>query len=304
MKHSLPITLLLVGLFLAAQIIGVSLIFLDQDIVVEDGVRTVEYGMTALGERPALEGQASLWFLLAGVALGTILLLFLVRIKAFGLWKAWFFLAVWLALTVAFGVIIPNPAAYVLGLILASWKVFRPGPIIHNLTEIFIYAGIAVLLVPLFDLFWAIMLLLAISVYDIIAVWWSKHMVTLAEAQTKSNLFAGLYLPTKKEISAHGKAVPSPQGKKRKGGAILGGGDIAFPLLFSGAALAWLVERGASPLAALYQSLIIVAFATLSLALLFTFAKKERFYPAMPFLTAGCLAGLGVVRILLSVMGI
>jgi len=41
----------------------------------------------------------------------------------------------------------------------------------------------------------------------------------------------------------------------------------------------------------LISSLIVVLFATISLLLLFVFAKKGKFYPAMPFLTAGCIAG-------------
>ena len=46
------------------------------------------------------------------------------------------------------------------------------------------------------------------------------------------------------------------------------------------------------------QSMIIVATTTLALALLFMAAKKDRFYPAMPFISAGCLVGWAVTLLI------
>jgi hypothetical protein len=68
--------------------------------------------------------------------------------------------------------------------------------------------------------------------------------------------------------------------------ALLGGGDVGFPLLFAGVVLK---EFG------LWQSLVIPIFAMVPLALLFWKAEKDKFYPAMPFIGAGCLIGLLVV---------
>ena len=38
-------------------------------------------------------------------------------------------------------------------------------------------------------------ILIIISIYDIIAVWKIKHMVTLAKYQSENNLFAGAMVP-------------------------------------------------------------------------------------------------------------
>ena len=73
---------------------------------------------------------------------------------------------------------------------------------------------------------------------------------------------------------------------------ILGGGDVSFPLMFASTVLiafGWL------------SALIVVLFSTLSLALLLFISKKRKFYPAMLFLTPGCLLGFAVsmlVRVL------
>jgi presenilin-like A22 family membrane protease len=287
--------MLLVLLFLAAQVIGISLLSLNIDgIRTENGRVIIEYGDTALGERPQTEGFQSMLYLLLGVALGTLLVLVLIRYKIFAVWKLWFLLAVWISTSIAFGVLIPAAVAIVLCLGLSIWKVFWPNPIVHNLTEIFMYAGLAVLLVPVFSLLWAAVLLVIISIYDIIAVWHSKHMVVMAQAQTESNLFAGLYIPK--------GALPVPQKprehKGRQTSAILGGGDIAFPLLFSGVVMDWLILQGSSKAAALYFTLIVIITTTVALTLLFFYAKKDRFYPAMPFLSAGAFAGFAIVWLL------
>jgi presenilin-like A22 family membrane protease len=267
--------------------------------------------------------------------IGTGLLLLLIRFRKVRLWKFWFFLAVFLSTAVAFGVLLPQVVALALAFILALLKVYRPNPWVHNLTELFIYAGIAVLLVPLFDVFWVLLLLLAISLYDMIAVWRTRHMVTMARFQSQSDLFAGLMVPKRElpvpsappftqttvipqeEVPLPKKGVPHQTrtlrttASKRGGGkvgirplpplsapspsyAILGGGDIAFPMLFAGAVMEGLIRGGLTRGEALSTSLIVVAFAALALALLLIFAKKDRFYPAMPFLTAGCLLGWAV----------
>ena len=74
--------------------------------------------------------------------------------------------------------------------------------------------------------------------------------------------------------------------------AMLGGGDIGFPLIFAGVVLK---ELG------VWQSLIIPVFACLGLASLLWFSKEKKFYPAMPFISAGCFVGLGVVYLLMLI---
>ena len=80
--------------------------------------------------------------------------------------------------------------------------------------------------------------------------------------------------------------------------AILGGGDVAFPLIFSGVAMENFILKGLSPIIAFQQSLVIVLFTTIAVFGLFTFAKKNKFYPAMPFITIGCLVGYAITLLI------
>ena len=106
-----------------------------------------------------------------------------------------------------------------------------------------------------------------------IAVWKTKHMIKLAKFQTKLKLFAGLLIPYKS-----GREIKT---------AILGGGDIGFPLLFAAAVLK---DPGIG-----IKALIIPLTTGLMLAALFFFGQKNKFYPAMPFLTIGCFLGYFIV---------
>ena len=305
MKHPLQTTALLIFLFVAAQVVGLSLVSLSQDVTVSPtGEREVVARPTVLGERPDAQGGESFLLIAIGVLIGTAIALALIRFGLFRIWRAWFFLAVWVALSIALGVLLPAAIAISAAAVLSAWKAFRPNPIVHNLTEILVYGGIAVLIAPLFDLWWAIALLLAVSVYDWIAVLRTGHMVTLAKAQADRNLFAGLYLPMGKVMTPSRQTIRAPAppkaSKDEGGAAVLGGGDISFPLVLASVAQVWLIEaRNLAPATALSASLVVTLGATVALATLFALAKKGRFYPAMPALTAGCLAGLGAIALIL-----
>ncbi|MCF7798644.1 hypothetical protein K9M74_01965 [Candidatus Woesearchaeota archaeon] len=311
MKHKPSIITLLLLFFVLAQVIGLGLINYDAqvgELSTDNQTLIVEFSETAAGPRPELSGVGTIIYLAVGIGIATIVLLGLIKLKFGGkLWKVWYFLAVTTALTIAFGVLIPSLIAIIVAVLLAGLKIWKYNFYTHNLTELFMYAGLAVLLVPLLSVFWAIILLVLISLYDAYAVWKSKHMVKLAQFTSKQELFAGLAINYAEEGSKikTKKLVSKKEAKKKSGSkvklrqAILGGGDIIFPLLFMGAVLIWLLQTGFTKLVAFSLSLIVLAGVTTSLALLFIKGKKDKFYPAMPFLTAGCLAGYGVLLLVL-----
>ena len=96
---------------------------------------------------------------------------------------------------------------------------------------------------------------------------------------------------TKKIVNKY-KKVPenSKVSRVKVSEAMLGGGDIGFPLLFSGVILKTL---------GLNQALIVSLCSALALLFLFIIAEKKKFYPAMPILSLGCLIGYLVVKFLL-----
>ena len=124
-------------------------------------------------------------------------------------------------------------------------------------------------------------------IYDIYAVWHSQHMAHMAQFQASSGIFAGLLLPylPKKIVLTHQPARET----KHIRTAILGGGDIGFPMIFAGVVM---------KTAGVPSSLLIALGATVALFGLLWYGQKKRFYPAMPFLTVGCLAGYALSLLL------
>jgi presenilin-like A22 family membrane protease len=300
MKHNVEVTALLVIAFLLIQFFGLFTISENAVVAVSpEGNVTVEHQDTVVGERPEIEGWVSLAYIMFGVLTGTLLILLFIRFRQFKLWKAMYFLAVWLASSITLGVFIYAEIALLVAFMLAMLEMYRTNLFIHNLTELFIYPGIALLFVPLLNVQWAAILLVVISAYDMFAVWKSKHMVTLAKFQTKSRAFAGFVIPYGKTggiRSIKGRMPEEIGGKGDIKTAILGGGDIAFPLLFAGVVFDWLIRSAGLPKGiALLESSIISMFAALALLLLFIKARKDKFYPAMPFISVGCFAGLVVI---------
>ena len=126
-------------------------------------------------------------------------------------------------------------------------------------------------------------------------------MITLAKAQSENKMFAGLLIPYKKSQKAIKTKMELKLPKHievketETSSAILGGGDIAFPLLFAGSVMTFLIESGLSQEIAFFKSLIIPLFSSLALFLLFIKSQKGKFYPAMPFISVGCFIGYGII---------
>ncbi|HLP79715.1 MAG TPA: presenilin family intramembrane aspartyl protease [Acidobacteriota bacterium] len=304
MKDRIPLSVYLVILFIMAQTVGILIL---QEYI--DFESTQGSGNTTLIESayvvvpPKVENE-SLSFILIIVALiaGTALILLLIKLGRMLIWKLWFFLSVSIALVFAFypfllHVFSANVSlviAIVIALTGAFFKIFRPVMFVHTFTELFMYGGLAALFVPIIDLTAAVSMLLILSVYDFYMVNKSGQMVTLAQAQLKHQVLAGLYvsrtndLPKPVELG-EGEQVEVKKGRSSQ--AMIGGGDIAFPMFFAGALMKanWV---GISP----FQTGIIAAIcATLGIIMLFAFSRQQKFYPAIPFITAGCMMALGIM---------
>lgn len=303
MKHTLSITLILVGVFLASQIVGLGIIdrYVEERIIDEETGKIVNVTYTGLPfemQRPQIEESKSYMFIIGAVLLGTLIILVLVKFRSFKIWKLWFLLSVVLCLTVAFSAFMLQYQIIAAGIaiVLALIKVYKPNVIIHNITEVFIYGGLAAIFVPVINLFAIVIILLIISIYDMIAVWKSKHMIKMAMFQAESKVFAGLSIPyrkkntdSRKETAKKMQSAGAQKAKENIQSAILGGGDIGFPLLFAGVVMK---SHG------FLKVLIIPLIASVGLFLLLYFAKKEKFYPAMPFLTISCFVGYIIVMLL------
>ena len=274
---------MLLALFFASQAIGLLVLNYSMEKTQGDEVfRDLPGGI----QRPDVDSDYSFLLIFFYVAAGTLLMFVIIKTKTLAFWKLWYFLAVGYALFLAWGSFMNVWIAGGLSAAFSFFKSFRPNFIVHNFTELFLYSGLALLLVPILNVFSAFVLLLGISVYDVYAVYKSKHMIKLAKFQMKSNSFAGISVPRRLPKSNFLKSHYLRFSKENF--AIVGGGDVAFPLLFAGAVLS---AEG------LARAFVVSVFAVLGLAFLFYISKKKKFYPAMPFISAGCFLGYACVLV-------
>ena len=308
MKHSIKVTLLLLALFLATQLIGLFVVnFYSPQIISQADLNGTITNITTYnlpyGMDPpqGIKPETTLYSIIFALVFAVILMLILMKYHAEIFLRIWFFIVVALALGITFNAFILSVSsiayssiiAIIVALFFAYLKIFKRNILVHNATELLIYPGIAVIFVPLLNLWTIVLLLVLISIYDIYAVWHAGFMQKMAHYQIKTlRLFSGFFVPYlgARERELLKKAKGKAKSKKVKVNvAILGGGDVVFPIIMAG-----VVFRALG----LIPALLIVLGATLALAGLFYASKKGKFYPAMPFITAGCFVGLVIAYLI------
>ena len=153
MKHTLKITLIILFLFLLSQFIGLLIV---KDFLTED----LPYGL----ERPDIREETSYINIVILLAIVTVIALVIAKLNLGTLWKVWFFLSVLIVLSISLSSFLNQIIAFIIALILTSIKIFKKNILIHNLTELFIYGGIASIFVPVMNIFSVSILLILISI--------------------------------------------------------------------------------------------------------------------------------------------
>ena len=301
MKHNLKITFILLAMFLITQFIGIYVVNNYSSVRVIDGklqnvsAPSLPYGM----ETPEIKKESDYYSLFSAIIIAFVIAISLLFLLSKFNWsfvlKLWFFIVIIIALGISFNSFFPafkysSLFALLIALPLAFEKIYRRNFLVHNFTELLIYPGIASVFVPILNLWTIILLLILISIYDIWAVWHSGIMQKMAKYQiNKLNVFSGFFVPyISKKVRMSLKNMKKSELKKKKvraNVAILGGGDVIFPIIAAGVALK-------TPALGFLGALFVIAGATLGLTYLFFFAEKKKFYPAMPYISTGIFLGM------------
>ncbi|MBT3398178.1 hypothetical protein HOA55_03960 [archaeon] len=326
MKHKAHITLLLLGMFLATQIIGLLVINayapVQQTVVNPEtgeiqnitSQQNLPFGL----QTPEQEATPSLLSIVISFALAFAIIFILMKYKWKFVIRSWFFLVITLALGISINAFLrthlvqASIIAIAIAIPLAYAKIFIPNTYIHNLTELLIYPGIAAVFIPILLPWSMIALLILISLYDAWAVWRSGIMQKMAKFQMEElRIFGGFLIPsvsnkvraqiTKIKQKYKGKSMPKrvKEKKFKVSLAILGGGDVIFPIIAAGVFMRAFPEQALFGVAGLIPALFIIAGALVGLTFLFLITKKGKAYPAMPYITAGIFASLAIWKFLI-----
>ena len=225
----------------------------------------------------------------------TLLMLAFLKISKKGtgvILQIFFVLAIFSGLDILFSTFIVEPGATILAIGLIALRFIRPIVLVHNLVIVGGLAGVGGMLGLTLSPRDAIILLVFLSIYDIIAVYKTKHMVKMAKEMIKKKVILGIIVPEKiLEFKASMADVEQDKisiGKvlkpdKIRRFMILGGGDLGLPLLL----IASVARQN------IWQSIVILVFALLGLLTMhFIFIKlKNKPMPALPPLAVFSILG-------------
>ncbi|MBU2616745.1 MAG: hypothetical protein KKB79_02055 [Nanoarchaeota archaeon] len=295
MKHNFKITAILLTMFLITQLIGVYVVgyYLEDE-------NTLPFGLEPPQPKTNTEYSGLFITIIVAFIFAIAIFFLLTKFKVEFILRLWFFAVVTIALSITFMSFVSGflPRALIIStiaaLVLAFVKIYKQSFIIHNATELLIYPGLAAVFVPILNVYTISALLVLISIYDMWAVWHSGIMQKMAKYQIDNlKVFSGFFVPyvskkTKEKIKMWKKTLSKKDlGKKRVRAnvAILGGGDVVFPIITAGVMLKTL---------GLGSALLVIIGAALGLGYLFFFSEKKKFYPAMPFITTGIFLGMAI----------
>ncbi|RZD32089.1 MAG: hypothetical protein CXT77_01005 [uncultured DHVE6 group euryarchaeote] len=208
-------------------------------------------GIAAINKLEAIDVVATETSLIGAFfsfAIAFTLLFFIFRYsRKVNLFKYFFYLLIIIGSKVVFETYFTNLIANIFTIGLLALFIFSRSIITHNLALIITIAGVGVTLGLSFSFSTVFLLIGLFSIYDILAVYRSSHMVNMFKGMVKKGVILAVIIPnTLKKVKA--KSTDFEPGK---GLLILGTGDLAFPLLLAISALkfsvmsAWFISGGA-----------------------------------------------------------
>ena len=265
MKHNSKIIFILLAMFLLTQFIGIYVVDHYSSVKIIDGnVVNVDspglpFGLEVPEPKENADFARAFTSIIFAFMIAIFLLILLSKFNAEFFLRLWFFTVVAIALGISFNVPLMNlfsdkietflfgiPILWIIalsfGFFLSLIKIYKRNLLVHNLTELFIYPGIAAVFVPILNIYTIIVLLVLISIYDMWAVWHSGIMQKMAKYQIdKLKIFSGFFVPyVSRKVKLKLKKMKKSELKRKKvrvNVAILGGGDVVFPIIAAGVML-------------------------------------------------------------------
>ena len=236
--------------------------------------------------------QVSFWQFISQFCIVTLIIFLIIRLIKFKKQKKIVFKTLFALASLSGGMLIlsiwiSDIISLVLIILLVFWWWKNPSILIHNLCIILAIAGVGTFLGLSLNPETVIAFLVIFSIYDFIAVYKTKHMVKVAREMIESKAILGLVIPPNlsnfreplKNIKLGGKFL------------ILGGGDIAFPLLLCCS----LVPFG------FLKPLVVGFFSLIGLSVsfyLFLSQKKRQAFPALPPIALFSIIGFLITQFL------
>ncbi|MFH1424976.1 MAG: presenilin family intramembrane aspartyl protease [archaeon] len=247
------------SLFLGAQILGVYV-----------GFSLINMGYTYVQDTGASVSSFLISFTIATL----VLVLMLKFLKSHLFFKGLLAFLIFVGAETVFAVFIWEGAALLLAIALVVLRFKLPNVFMQNLVMVIAIAGIGANLGTLFSVPAVLIILAVLCIYDVVAVYKTKHMVSLFKGMVSKGVPFSLIVPESiGDVRINVKDAVPGEGRF----LMLGTGDVAFPVIFAVAAL----QVG------LMSSVAVVAGALVGLLTihLLLVSKKTGAIPALPPIT-------------------
>ncbi len=199
----------LTAIFLITQILGLAV----AGFLLEEGIKT-----TIVSDNP--EDIVNAFALIAYILVFTGIILVIIKFfKGGALFKLLETLAIFSTSVIVFSAFIPEIAFMLSVLLVALRNSVADNLLARNLSAVIAIAGAGAVIGVSIGVLPALTFIVLLAIYDFIAVFKTKHMVTMAKSITKRNLAFTVALPTKNHTFQ------------------LGTGDLVIPLVFATAVL-------------------------------------------------------------------
>jgi presenilin-like A22 family membrane protease len=203
------------------------------------------------------------------------------------IYKILFLLVSFFSSLIFFESFLSEPIPLILVFLLIFWWIKNPIVLNQNLLIIFSLAGIGASLGLSLKPEAVILILIILSIYDFIAVYKTKHMVKIAKDMIEAGTILGLVFPFEPlGFLKSTKEIKPGEGKF----LILGGGDVALPLIFSVSLLKF----------GIFKSFFVAFFSLFGLFsnfLFFLLQRKREGIPALPLISLFSILGYLLLRV-------
>lgn len=227
--------------------------------------------------------------------LGNILRWIFIAVIAYVMFYVFSILGLYVAQTYAeyYAIIFAAPAVMVILLI------FRYEWYVVDVAGFFLSAGVASIWATIIGVWASALFLMVFAIYDYVAVYRTKHMISLAGTAMNSKLPMLFVFPSQWGTRINEMTFPAASEKpaeRRQGGTfILGFGDIVFPCIMVASS-------------ALYGQNNIIPFILLPLAgavigiIVLLFTNVSRPAPGLPFINSGAVAGFVIAYLAFRIL--
>lgn len=203
------------------------------------------------------------------------------------LMNIFFIFTLFLGANLFLSIFVNSASAFYFSVALIVARFLFPTILLHNilfLVSVVVFSSVLALQINPTTI---IILLAALSVYDVVSVYLTRHMVKMAKAMIERHVIFGFIIPEKIKYNLWGVQKAQPGA----GVIFLGGGDIGLPL--------FLVSNVAFFSA--MQGIVVAIFAILGIILsyyLFISQKLKKPMPALPPISMMTILGYVLVKII------